>query len=154
MQPLFLDDHQDDGDTAAGKDAPAAQDEHCGDLKPSFSEELFEEFSRLEDFDEDGAPRSLDNSDGQRGPYARGPMTNAQKQRIWDKVAAFDRDLESLAEEFNRPLSAIWREARVVMKFTRAPNLFNLFVKRWCLENAAKTKNRGFLFSVVHGITV
>ncbi|EJD33511.1 hypothetical protein AURDEDRAFT_177400 [Auricularia subglabra TFB-10046 SS5] len=146
LVPCYYDDLQWGDDNAAGSKSPlffpdALDDEPGNESSPpkdiqellerrdlpeddslhKFHEELLEDFADDGDdeVDEDGAPI-------------------AYKEEIWACVYELDKKFEEFAVKFNQPLSTIHRVARLVMKDSRAPNPFNLFVTWWYLENTEK----------------
>ncbi|KZV91905.1 hypothetical protein EXIGLDRAFT_769494 [Exidia glandulosa HHB12029] len=67
--------------------------------------------------------------------YSKGRIAEEFMERILALVQAFDTGMVEVARDSHKPLSYIWRLAMPHLKLSRAPNLFNMFVKKWCYEN-------------------
>ncbi|EJD38579.1 hypothetical protein AURDEDRAFT_172347 [Auricularia subglabra TFB-10046 SS5] len=70
------------------------------------------------DLDEDGAPLPGDEADATNGPHARGPLSDAQKNRIHELTEKF---LASMTDIARRPETSLLTEARLALKLTRKP---------------------------------
>ncbi|EJD38636.1 hypothetical protein AURDEDRAFT_172263 [Auricularia subglabra TFB-10046 SS5] len=78
--------------------------------------------------DEDGAPLQ----DEKGNPVKPGPFSQAELDRIHGIANEFYRQVQEVACETNRAVSAILNEAKVAMKLSKKPTLYNLHTKRFC----------------------
>ncbi|KZV85258.1 hypothetical protein EXIGLDRAFT_699687 [Exidia glandulosa HHB12029] len=89
----------------------------------------------LEECDYDGADQMDDDKDKPKTGFRRGKISNEHMELILTAVRLFDETLTDIARESGKSLSYIYRLAMPHLKISRKPNLFNLFVKRWCFQN-------------------
>ncbi|KAH7101593.1 hypothetical protein BKA62DRAFT_770599 [Auriculariales sp. MPI-PUGE-AT-0066] len=72
-----------------------------------------------------------DNAHRPEGGYAKGPLTLETKCLIDAAMDRLQAELENIAREACKPVSAITRYAHLGMKTGRRPNSYNLFIKQY-----------------------
>ncbi|EJD43336.1 hypothetical protein AURDEDRAFT_125810 [Auricularia subglabra TFB-10046 SS5] len=97
---------------------------------------------------DDGLDDDDDDSDGDgdaekpvgsaRVKSKPGRVSKQGRQRIDEIVNEFKGKIKALAAELGKPERVIWALTGLLEALARRPNLFNMFVRRWCLQNPAK----------------
>lgn len=67
--------------------------------------------------------------------YRKGPFTKVEIEEIRNIVQDFEKQLTAFGQRANKSFASVFSQCHLVFKCGRAPSIWNLFVKKWCLLN-------------------
>ncbi|EJD49154.1 hypothetical protein AURDEDRAFT_122336 [Auricularia subglabra TFB-10046 SS5] len=142
-----------DGMSATAADAPPTQDMDVDvalDEKRPLDDKIFDLSQQSEDpllnkiieavadneFPQDAYGAPIQDDDARNKP---GPFSQAELDRIHGVSKEFYGTIQEIARETRRSVSAVLHEAKIAMKLSNKPSLYNLHTKRFCAKMRADT---------------